>query len=90
MEPWCSFNLVDPGAARRDYAALLTEWRLCRQAVAHMKLEETYLHPRFGMMSLRWLYLHMIREYAGHCGTPTSFASESRGSRSADLRAADV
>lgn len=62
------FDLVDPATAPDDYAALLDEWRVCRQVVADMTLDQTYSHQRFGTMTLRWLYLHMTREYAGHCG----------------------
>jgi len=31
-----------------------------------MLLEEIFVNPRWGEMSLRWALLHMIGEYAGH------------------------
>jgi hypothetical protein len=52
-----AFDDTDPGQAEADYQ---------RDAVADLPLEHTYDHPRYGMMSLRWAYLHMIEEYAGH------------------------
>lgn len=62
------FDLVDAGSAERDHHALVAEWDLCRKAVAGVPLDPPYPHPRFGEMSLRWMYLHMLREYSGHCG----------------------
>jgi Protein of unknown function (DUF664) len=33
------------------------------------RLNETFAHPRRGVpTSLRWVYVHMIEEYARHCG----------------------
>jgi hypothetical protein len=62
------FTDPDPASAERDHATLLAEWELCRQAVAGLPLDRTFQHYRYGELSLRWLYLHLIREYAGHLG----------------------
>lgn len=62
------FTAPDPGLAEQDYAVLLAEWELCREAVAGLPLDRTFQHHRYGELSLRWLYLHLIREYAGHLG----------------------
>ncbi|WP_152365302.1 DUF664 domain-containing protein [Microlunatus speluncae] len=47
---------------------MLAEWELCRAAAAGQPLDRTFSHHRYGELSLRWLYLHLIREYAGHLG----------------------
>ncbi len=62
------FTDPDPAVAAADYATLLSEWELCRQTVAGLPLDRTFQHHRYGELSLRWLYLHLIREYAGHLG----------------------
>lgn len=62
------FTAVNPANAEREYDALVAEWDSCREAVSSASLVETFAHPRYGDMSLRWIYVHLIREYAGHCG----------------------
>ncbi|HVX45469.1 MAG TPA: DinB family protein [Mycobacteriales bacterium] len=62
------FTEARPETAESDYAALLAEWEECHRAVRDIDLEQTFLHQKYGPMSLRWLYGHLIREYAGHCG----------------------
>lgn len=66
--PDAAFDEVDPARAEADVAALVAEWARCRQAVASMSLDATYTSPRWGEMSLRWAYLHLIREYNLHNG----------------------
>ena len=40
-----------------------------REITAAHALERTYTHPRHGTdFSLRWILVHMIEEYARHCG----------------------
>jgi len=65
-DPDASFNNIGNDNAESDYADLLTEQQAARNAVAAMRLDHVYEHPRYGAMSLRWVYLHMIGEYAGH------------------------
>jgi Protein of unknown function (DUF664) len=63
------FDDVADSDAERDYAAYRAEIELCDRMVAHLPLEHTFVHPRWGAtMSLRWVYLHMIAEYAQHNG----------------------
>jgi uncharacterized damage-inducible protein DinB len=63
------FDEATPAAAQADYAALVSEIDLCRAATAGHDLDETFLHPRIGkQISLRWVYVHMIEEYARHAG----------------------
>jgi hypothetical protein len=65
-DPDASFNDAHGDNAERDYGALLREQKAAREAVATLAWEHIYQHPRNGDMSLRWVYLHMIGEYAGH------------------------
>lgn len=37
-------------------------------AVSGLALEDVVTGHRFGAINLRWIYLHLIREYAHHCG----------------------
>jgi len=40
-----------------------------REITAAHSLDRTYAHPRHGTeFSLRWILVHMIEEYARHCG----------------------
>ena len=37
--------------------------------MAGRPLDDTFFHPRYGAdIDLRWVYLHMIEEYARHNG----------------------
>jgi hypothetical protein len=65
-DPDASFNNVDGDNAESDYADLVEEQQAARNVLAALPLHHLYEHPRYGAMSLRWLYLHMIGEYAGH------------------------
>jgi hypothetical protein len=66
--PEAAFEDTDPAAAEADAARLAGEWELCRQAVAGMPLDTTFEHERWGTLSVRWVYGHMIAEYARHLG----------------------
>ena len=62
---------IDP-PADADPAADLETWRLevaaCDAAVADRDLDDTFV-PRPGeTLSVRWVYVHMIEEYARHNG----------------------
>ncbi|NJC72690.1 DinB family protein [Planosporangium thailandense] len=61
------FDKVDPACAEADYERLIAEWEHARQAAAGFSLDET-VTARFGEVSLRWIYIHMIEEYARHNG----------------------
>ncbi|QBS45195.1 DinB family protein [Nocardia sp. CS682] len=53
-----------------DFAALRREIELADAAVADLPLDHTFKHPRRPDLeyNLRWVYLHMIEEYARHNG----------------------
>ncbi len=63
------FDDVDTADAARDFNLYHTEIDLCDAAVAALALDAAFIHPRTGReISLRWVYLHMIEEYARHNG----------------------
>lgn len=63
------FDLADGTEAERDFAAFTAECAAADAAAAGRSLDETFRHPRDGtVMDLRWIYLHMIEEYARHNG----------------------
>ncbi|MEV6771669.1 DinB family protein [Nocardia sp. NPDC051030] len=63
------FDDTDPSVAEADFARYHEEIALCDKAIAALSLDHTVLHPRSGKdISLRWIYLHMIEEYARHDG----------------------
>ncbi|HEX8868212.1 MAG TPA: DUF664 domain-containing protein, partial [Lentzea sp.] len=39
-----------------------------RAAGTTRNLDETFVHERHGEISVRWLYIHLIEEYAQHNG----------------------
>jgi hypothetical protein len=66
--PDAAFDETDPNQAERDVDRLRAEWQTADEAVARIGLDETCHRSMCGEMSLRWIYLHMVPEYAGHCG----------------------
>lgn len=62
------FDEVDPATAERDLERLAAEQDAARRAAAVLPLDTIFVSERWGEMSLRWAYSHMIGEYAGHCG----------------------
>ena len=61
------FDLADPANAERDYAAYLREVGLSRETAAGRDLDEEF-QARKEKLTLRWVYLHMLEEYARHNG----------------------
>jgi hypothetical protein len=61
------FDDLDPKRAEDDYARLIEECRLADAAAAGASLDDTFHHSG-GVFSLRWVYHHMIEEYARHNG----------------------
>ena len=63
------FDLTDAAAAEADTGAYQAECKLADAAAAGRSLDDTFPSPRNGTpMDLRWIYLHMIEEYARHNG----------------------
>jgi hypothetical protein len=63
-----SFDL-DPGLSIGSVQqAHLEACESSRQAVAALSLDDLLLGNRRGPLPLRWVYLHVLRELAQHCG----------------------
>jgi hypothetical protein len=67
--PDADFEDVEQADPQADFAAFAAECQRSREVAAAYPLEHTFIHPRRQReMSLRWVYLHMIEEYARHNG----------------------
>jgi len=67
--PEADFDDVDPQRAEADLAAYRAEVDACRRLMADHDLDETHVVARHGRTySLRWIYVHMLEEYARHNG----------------------
>ena len=63
------FDNARSDGAETDFAAYTAECALADRAAAGRSLDEEFASPRDGRpMDLRWIYLHMIEEYARHNG----------------------
>ncbi|HEY2299822.1 MAG TPA: DinB family protein [Jatrophihabitans sp.] len=62
------FDDVAPQHAEADYTAYLAECAEADAAVAGRSLDDTMTTRRGQITDLRWIYLHMIEEYARHNG----------------------
>ena len=68
-DPDGEFDHVDTADAGQDIATYLREIDLARQAAAGRDLDGTFYHSDRGVqMNVRWVYVHMIEEYARHNG----------------------
>jgi uncharacterized damage-inducible protein DinB len=72
-QPDADFVRTDPAAAEADFAAFTAECAAADDAARGRSLDETFVHPPVGprsgeTMDLRWIYLHMVEEYARHNG----------------------
>jgi hypothetical protein len=61
------FDDTDVGNPSEIFATYLAEVDRCRGAVANLPLDAT-IDATVGQLSLRWVYLHMLEEYARHNG----------------------
>ncbi|WP_141576037.1 DinB family protein [Actinomadura sp. WMMA1423] len=61
------FDLGTAAGAEEDFAVHSREVELARQATKGRSLEEEF-PGRNGTLTLRWVYLHMLEEYARHNG----------------------
>jgi hypothetical protein len=68
-DPDACFNAVDASLAEEDLAAYQESIGRARAAVQDRDLDELSPEPDEGRsVSLRWIYLHMIEDYARHNG----------------------
>jgi uncharacterized damage-inducible protein DinB len=61
------FELIDAGRAQAEYEGLIAEWALSDQAAAGHSLDERFTF-KGEPSTLRMIYLHLLGEYARHCG----------------------
>jgi len=61
------FDDIDPARAAEEYTRLTEESQLADEAVAGASLDDYFLHNG-QKFSVRFLYLHLIQEYARHNG----------------------
>ncbi|GAU67296.1 hypothetical protein SSP35_04_03830 [Streptomyces sp. NBRC 110611] len=63
------FDDAEAAGAESDFATLRAEIAAADAAVEGRGLDETFRHERSGKeLNLRWIYVHMIEEYARHNG----------------------
>ena len=62
------FDDLDSMPAQQVWEAFRAECSAADAAAAGLPLETTFPHQRHGAIDLRWLYVHMIEEYARHNG----------------------
>jgi uncharacterized damage-inducible protein DinB len=62
------FDNVADADAEANHAAFSVAIEAADKAVAGLPLEHEFTTDRGSTMSLRWVYLHMIEEYARHNG----------------------
>jgi uncharacterized damage-inducible protein DinB len=63
------FDDIDAADPRTDFETYAREIDLVREVTGDRSLEDSFVHPRHRVvMNLRWVYVHMIEEYARHNG----------------------
>jgi hypothetical protein len=63
------FDLAEADGAAADFTAFTRECEQARAVAAGRSLDDTFLHQLRGTtFDLRWVYVHMIEEYARHNG----------------------
>jgi hypothetical protein len=63
------FDLVDPAQAAHDLADFRKIVQTSDEIAARYDLDHTFVRPGYaGVYSVRYLYIHMIEEYARHNG----------------------
>ncbi|HWG62411.1 MAG TPA: DinB family protein [Streptosporangiaceae bacterium] len=62
------FDFAEASAAEADFATYREECALAREAAAGRSLDDTFVSRHGRTLDLRWIYLHMIEEYARHNG----------------------
>ena len=61
------FELIDAAQAQSAYEGLIEEWALSDKAAEGRSLDEQFTFSG-ELSSLRMIYIHLIGEYARHCG----------------------
>ncbi len=61
------FELIDAAQAEAAYDGLIAEWKLSDEAAAGRSLDDRFTF-KGTESTLRMIYIHLIGEYARHCG----------------------
>jgi len=61
------FELIDASRARAEYEGLINEWALSDKTAEGRSLDDRFT-VKGEPSSLRMIYVHLIGEYARHCG----------------------
>jgi uncharacterized damage-inducible protein DinB len=67
-DPDGDFDNLDSAPLPQVLRTYRDEVARARKILAEADLEQTFTHPRHGAMSVRWVVIHMIEEYARHNG----------------------
>jgi hypothetical protein len=70
-EAWPNADLEDLESANpeTDFATFTEEVRLARAVTVGRSLDDRFVHPQRSVeIDLRWIYVHIIEEYARHTG----------------------
>jgi hypothetical protein len=67
-DPDESFHLDDSDTIASVRESFLAACEASRRAVSALSLDDELPGNRRGPVPLRWVYLHMLREHAQHCG----------------------
>jgi uncharacterized damage-inducible protein DinB len=68
-QPTADFDDLESADPATDFATFAEEVRLARAVTVGRSLDDTFVHPQRGVaINLRWVYVHMIEEYARHNG----------------------
>lgn len=67
-DPDADFRLEDDETVDGTLAAYDRQCAISREIARGFSLDDTGPHRRFGLVSLRWIYVHMIEETACHAG----------------------
>ncbi|GAB3592967.1 DinB family protein [Angustibacter peucedani] len=62
------FDLVADADAAADLETFVAECQASREALAAVSLDDEVRAPSGRIISVRWIYVHMIEEYARHNG----------------------
>jgi uncharacterized damage-inducible protein DinB len=67
--PTADFDDLEAADPATDFATFAEEVRLAQAVTVGCSLDDTFVRPQRGVeINLRWVYVHMIEEYARHNG----------------------
>jgi hypothetical protein len=67
-DPYADFREAPRADPEETFERFRVAVKDAKEAAARHRLDDTFEHRHHGTTSLRWVYLHMIEEYARHNG----------------------